>query len=141
MSDDCIFCRIIKGEIPCAKVYEDDAILAFLDLNPARPGHTLVVPKTHCVNLLDMPQAVAPALVAALRSVGRAVMEATGAQGFNVQQNNFPAAGQMVLHAHWHIIPRAEGDGLSLWPQGAYPNPQAMQNMAEAVAARMAASR
>lgn len=132
---ECIFCRIVQGQIPCAKVYEDDVTMAFLDLGPVKPGHVLVIPKSHHENLLDTPIELAPAIFAALRKVGRAVMQATGATGFNVLQNNGSASGQAVFHVHWHIIPRVEGDGLSLWPQGAYSDQRAMQDMA----ARMAA--
>ena len=117
---ECIFCRIVNGDIPCAKVYEDDAILAFLDLGPMTRGHTLVVPKKHCANLLEFSAEDAPELISALQKVGSAVMRATGAKGFHVLQNNFPAAGQTVFHLHWHVIPSSEGDGIALWPQGAY---------------------
>ena len=109
---ECIFCRIVNGDIPCAKVYEDDAIIAFLDLGPMTRGHTLVVPKKHCANLLEFSAEDAPELISALQKVGSAVMRATGAKGFHVLQNNFPAAGQTVFHLHWHVIPRSEGDGI-----------------------------
>ena len=132
---DCIFCRIVQGEIPCAKVYEDAHILAFLDLGPVREGHVLVIPKEHHANLLETPDILAPAIFAALRKVGRAVMKAMGATGFNVLQNNFPASGQAVFHVHWHIIPRTDGDGLTLWPQGSYSDTAAMQKTAAAIAA------
>ncbi|MCH5277239.1 MAG: HIT family protein [Desulfovibrionaceae bacterium] len=134
---DCIFCRIVRGEIPCARVYEDDAVLAFLDLGPVRPGHTLLVPKAHCATLLELPGDFGPALIAGLKKVGRAVMAATGATGFHVLQNNFSSAGQSVFHAHWHIIPREDGDGLNLWPQGAYPDSASMQETAAAIAAQL----
>jgi histidine triad (HIT) family protein len=133
----CVFCRIVKGEIPCAKIYEDDEVLAFLDLAPVRPGHSLVIPKKHYDNLLDTPESFGPCLLSALAGVGAALMKAAGAQGFNVLQNNFPASGQAVFHAHWHVIPRVEGDGLSLWPQGAYADARAMRDMAAAIAAHV----
>ena len=134
---DCVFCRIVQGEIPCARVYEDDAVLAFLDLGPVRPGHTLLVPKIHHATLLELPEEVGPALIAGLKKVGRAVMAATGATGFHVLQNNFPPAGQTVFHVHWHIIPREDGDGLTMWPQGTYPDSASMQKTAAAIAARL----
>lgn len=133
----CLFCRIVRGEIPCAKVYEDSLVLAFLDLGPVQPGHSLVIPKAHHENLLDTPLDLAPALWTAQRKVGQALMFATGAQGFNVLQNNFSAAGQAVFHVHWHIIPRVEGDGLLMWARGGYADSQAMQDMAAAISARM----
>lgn len=132
---DCIFCRIVRGEIPCARVYEDDQVLAFLDLGPVAPGHTLVIPKEHHENLLDTPDGAVRTVLSAVRRVGAAVMSATGAQGFNVLQNNFSASGQQVFHVHWHVIPRREGDGLTLWPQGGYPDSRAMQDMAGRIAA------
>ena len=138
MSDTtCLFCRIVKGEIPCAKVYEDSLVLAFLDLGPVQPGHSLVISKAHHENLLDTPLDLAPALWTAQRKVGQALMLATGAQGFNVLQNNFSAAGQAVFHVHWHIIPRVEGDGLPMWTQGGYADAQAMRDMAAAILARV----
>ena len=133
---ECIFCRIVNGDIPCARVYEDDAVLAFLDLGPMTRGHTLVVPRKHCESLLDFPAEEAPALISALQKVGSAVMRAVGAQGFHVLQNNFPAAGQTVFHLHWHVIPRTEGDGMALWPQESYREGE-MAELAAAVAARM----
>lgn len=136
-SNDCIFCRICQGEIPCAKVYEDARVLAFLDLGPVRPGHTLVIPKAHHINLLDTPDEYVTAILAVVRKVGKALMDATGAEGFNVLQNNFSAAGQQVFHAHWHVIPRSAEDGLSFWPQSAYGDNQAMLDMAKRIAARM----
>lgn len=135
--NDCIFCRIAHGEISCAKVYEDAKVLAFLDLSPVREGHTLVISKAHHSNLLDTPDEDVTAILAVVRKVGKALMNATGAEGFNVLQNNFFAAGQQVFHAHWHVIPRGAEDGLSLWPQGAYSDSQAMLAMAERIAARM----
>jgi histidine triad (HIT) family protein len=132
---NCIFCRIASGEIPCAKVYEDEHVLAFLDLAPVHPGHTLVIPKTHHKDMLEVPAELGTAVFAALRKVAAAVLEATGAQGFNVMQNNRLAAGQTVFHIHWHIIPRFEGDGLEMWAQGKYADGAAMQEMAAKVAA------
>lgn len=134
MSEDfCIFCRIAKGDIPCAKIYEDDAVLGFLDLAPVHPGHALLIPKAHYANLLEFPSELAPAIVSALKKVGAAIMEATGASAYNVMQNNGLAAGQTVFHIHWHIIPRFEGDGLAMWPQGSYATPAEMQDMAARV--------
>ena len=130
---NCIFCRIAKGEIPCAKIYEDDNVLAFLDLSPVHHGHTLVIPKNHYKDMLEVPAELGTAVFAALQKVAAAVMKAAGAQGFNVMQNNGLAAGQTVFHIHWHIIPRFENDGLTMWAQGSYPD-GAMQAMAAKVA-------
>jgi len=132
--ESCIFCRIAKGDIPCAKVYEDSDVLAFLDLAPVHPGHVLVIPKAHYADLLAFPAELAPAVMAAMKKVAAAVMKATGATGVNVMQNNGLSAGQTMFHIHWHIIPRFEGDGLAMWDQGSYPNMEAMQAMAANVA-------
>ena len=135
MSEEkCIFCLIAKGDIPCAKVYEDDSVLAFLDLSPVHPGHTLVIPKEHYKDMLHVPCELGTAVFSALKKVGAAVMSATGASGFNVMQNNGLSAGQTMFHIHWHIIPRFDGDGLGVWEQGKYPDAAAMQDMAAKVA-------
>ena len=118
--DDCIFCKIIAGELPCAKVYEDEHTLAFLDIHPVRPGHTLVVPKTHCQDFLDCDPAVFRDIMPVTQKVARAVVKATGAEGFNLGVNNGRAAGQVIFHLHLHVIPRNIGDGLRLWPNQDY---------------------
>ena len=131
---NCIFCRIANGEIPCAKIYEDDNVLAFLDLAPVHHGHTLVIPKSHYKDMLEVPSELGTHVFAALQKVAAAVMKATGAMGFNVMQNNGLAAGQTVFHIHWHIIPRFEDDGLNMWEQGSYADMAEMQAMAAKVA-------
>lgn len=135
--DDCIFCKIISRSIPCAKVFENDHVLAFLDINPIAQGHTLVVPKGHYATLLDVPPPLGVELIGAMQRIADAVLEATNADGFNCLQNNFSAAGQMVFHAHWHIIPRFLNDGLVDWPASAYPSPELMQNLAESIRTRI----
>jgi len=109
---DCIFCRIVAGEIPCSKVYEDSLFIAFLDINPVHKGHLLLVPKRHFVNMLDTPDREAEDIYKIARDLSKAVIEATGCDGVNLLQNNNAAAGQEVFHSHLHIIPRYEGDGL-----------------------------
>ena len=133
VSDSCLFCRIIKGEIPGTRVYEDADVLAFLDINPVAPGHTLVIPKGHYETLLDIPDELGAKMVPVLARIGRAVMAATRAGGFNCLQNNFAASGQMVFHSHWHVIPRFDGDGLKHWPQKSNIDAAAMQAVAEAI--------
>ncbi|MBW2996600.1 HIT family protein [Candidatus Woesearchaeota archaeon] len=117
---DCIFCKIIKGEIPCTKVYEDDKVFSFLDISPVNKGHTLVVPKEHHKDLLDMPDSILAEVAKAAKKIAKAVVKTTRAVGFNLHQNNGPKAGQGVMHFHFHIIPRFEDDGLKHWPQGSY---------------------
>jgi histidine triad (HIT) family protein len=129
--DNCIFCKIIKGEIPCSKVYEDKDVLAFLDLNPAAQGHTLVLPKQHMATLLELNPGTGDALLQAMRKIGRALKNVTAADGFNCIQNNFAAAGQEVLHLHWHVIPRREADKIiTAWKPTSYPDVARMGQLA-----------
>ncbi len=109
-----IFSKIIRGEIPCHRVYEDDAVLAFLDVNPLSKGHTLVIPKEAVATLDKLSEASAAALGRVLPKVARAVMAATGATSFNVLQNNGADAHQAVFHVHFHIIPKVDGRGLGI---------------------------
>ena len=137
MSEDCIFCKIIAGKIPCAKVYDAGGVFAFLDIAPVNKGHALVVPRAHHATLFDLPPDLGRELLVALKAVGSAVMQATGAKGINVGMNNFEAAGQLVHHAHFHLIPRHTGDGLSLWTQHAYGSTEEMQKLAQAIKAAL----
>lgn len=113
--DDCIFCKIIAGEIPSAKIYEDDQVLAFLDISQATPGHSLVIPKEHVRNMLDMSPETAASLFSRIPKLAQALKTATGAEGLNILNNNEEAAGQTVFHAHIHLLPRyAAGDELDI---------------------------
>ncbi len=109
-----IFSKIIRGEIPCHRVYEDDAVLAFLDVNPLSKGHTLVIPKEAAATLDKLSEESAAALGRVLPKIARAVMAATGATSFNVLQNNGADAHQAVFHVHFHIIPKVDGRGLGI---------------------------
>ncbi len=111
MRNDCIFCAIADGEIPCFKVYEDDAVLAYLDINPFAEGHTLVIPKAHFTGLIDAPDDVLAVLLARVKKVAAHLKEALPCDGFNILQNNGAAAGQTVPHIHFHIVPRRGGEG------------------------------
>ena len=114
-----IFDRILDGEIPCHRVYEDDHVLAFLDIGPLSLGHTLVIPKERVARLHELSDDAAAALGRVLPRICRAVLHATGATAYNVLQNNGSAAHQAVHHVHFHIIPRFEGAGLDLrWEPG-----------------------
>ncbi len=110
--DDCIFCKIIKGEIPSAKVYEDEQCYAFLDIGPLSWGHTLLVPKKHYERITEMPADEVAVLTSVIPKLAAAVIQATDAEGLNVLQNNGRVAGQAVPHLHVHLIPRHTGDGL-----------------------------
>ncbi|MBQ4440312.1 MAG: HIT family protein [Kiritimatiellae bacterium] len=113
---DCIFCKIVEGTIPSFKVYEDDKVLAYLDINPFSPGHTLVIPKVHAANLLECGDEGLGTLIAAVRKVAAHLKTALPCDGFNILQNNGEAAGQTVRHIHFHIIPRYEGGGCEFAP-------------------------
>jgi len=116
-----IFTLIIKGEIPCHRIYEDEHVFAFLDINPFSPGHTLVVPKEPARTLDELSEDSAKAIGKVLPRISRAVLEASGATEFNVLQNNGPNAFQSVFHVHFHIIPKFDdGRGLS-WPFKSHP--------------------
>ena len=110
MKNDCVFCAIAAGEIPCFKVYEDELALAYLDINPFSEGHTLVIPKAHTTGLLDTPEETLAALLARVKKVAAHLKSALGCDGFHVLQNNGAAAGQTVGHIHFHIVPRRNGD-------------------------------
>jgi len=109
-----VFDKIISGTIPCHKVYEDDKVLAFLDIGPLCPGHTLLIPKERAQFLHQLSDDSAAAIGRVLPRIARAVMKATGAQAYNVLQNNGSAANQAVYHVHFHIIPKTEDTGLGL---------------------------
>ncbi|MBN2112490.1 HIT family protein [Candidatus Woesearchaeota archaeon] len=123
--ENCIFCKIIKGEIPCTKIYEDSKVLAFLDIGPVNKGHTLVVPKEHHETLLDMPDDLLAGVAKATKKIAKAVKEGMKVNGFNVLQSNYRVSGQIVPHYHVHIIPRLETDGLKHWSQGKYGDGEA----------------
>ena len=113
--DNCIFCKMVKGEIPCAKVYEDQDILAFLDINPASKGHTLVITKEHFANFTLVPKDLLGKAYAVAQKIAQAQISQLGAEGANVITNINEIAGQSVMHFHIHVIPRyKKDDGLQL---------------------------
>jgi histidine triad (HIT) family protein len=118
---NCVFCRIVSGEIPSARVLETSFAVAFLDIQPLNPGHTLIVPRSHHPQLSDLPEEIATHVGSLLPQLCRAVKSATGAAGLNVVVNNGQVAGQTIDHCHWHIIPRFVGDPIHWpWTQGRY---------------------
>ncbi|HHJ7581010.1 TPA: HIT family protein [Streptococcus pyogenes] len=113
--ENCIFCSIIQGDIPSSKVYEDEQVLAFLDISQTTKGHTLVIPKQHVRNLLEMTAETASHLFARIPKIARAIQSATGATAMNIINNNEALAGQTVFHAHVHLVPRYnEEDSISI---------------------------
>ncbi|MCK5282950.1 MAG: HIT family protein [Nanoarchaeota archaeon] len=108
--EDCIFCKIAKGDIPCNKVYEDDKTLAFLDISPVSKGHTLVIPKEHAEKIYELSDESSEALAKTLKKISKAVEKALGCD-FNVLNNNGEKAGQLVKHVHFHIIPKQDDTG------------------------------
>ena len=118
----CLFCKIVRGEIPSARVLETDLAVAFLDIHPVNRGHVLLVPKAHHADLAALPDDLAAHAGSLLPRLCRAVRAATSADGFNVIINNGLAAGQTVDHGHWHVIPRFHGDPVDWpWPHTSYP--------------------
>jgi histidine triad (HIT) family protein len=114
---DCIFCKIIRGESPSSRVFENDKILAFLDINPVSKGHTLVIPKTHYAGFSEIPADFLIEMGQVLQRLGQAAKTHLGSDGFNVLLNNGRAAGQLIDHAHFHLVPRSTGDGVMGWPR------------------------
>lgn len=130
MGDDCVFCKIIRGEIPSSQIYEDEDFKAILDINPASKGHALILPKRHYANVYEMPEdLVAKAMVLAKR-LATHMTEKLGCDGFNLLQNNGEVAGQTVFHFHMHLIPRYQGadnKNLLTWNHLSYQDGEAQQ--------------
>jgi len=123
---DCIFCKIATGQIPCHKIYENDSVLAFLDIGPLSEGHTLVIPKAHFEKLDQCPPEILSGVIQVVGNVSRAIVSALGCDGYNVLCNNGMAAGQEVHHIHFHVIPRTSGDDVfTEWKSGSCSKDQA----------------
>jgi histidine triad (HIT) family protein len=112
--EDCIFCKIANHKLSADITYEDDNFIAFLDKTPRTKGHTLIIPKKHFRNILDLPVSMGNELLEAIKKVSLKLIEDKKADGVNVLNNNEPSAGQVVFHTHIHIIPRKKGDGLKI---------------------------
>lgn len=113
--NDCLFCKIVRKEIPAAIVHEDDDVVAFLDTKPVNPGHVLVVPKRHSEDYASTGDKELTAAVLVARNIGRALLRGLGVPAFNIGVNNGQAAGQVINHLHIHVMPRREADGHELW--------------------------
>ena len=114
--DNCTFCKIIKGEIPSYKIYENDKVYAFLDIACDAVGHTLVVPKKHFTNVLDCDKQYLDAVIEAVQKISTHYVNNCGFDGVNILNASGASAEQSVFHLHFHIIPRKNGDGLHMWP-------------------------
>ena len=112
--DECIFCKIAKGEIPVKKIYENDNFVSFPDANPQVKGHSLVISKKHFTTFLDLPNSLGQELLDCIKKTTMKLMKEIKAEGFNIVNNNFDAAGQLVKHIHFHIFPRRKSDGFKL---------------------------
>ena len=124
---DCIFCKIIAGEIPATKVYEDENTLAFLDITPVNPGHTLVIPKKHFVNIFETPDEVTLQMMQTIKKIAHGIKDGLKIDNMNIAMNNGIHSGQTVFHAHIHLIPRHEGDGYTMWPGKKYEEGEALK--------------
>ena len=134
MSDDCIFCQIIDGQIPSYTVHEGEDVYAFLDANPLAEGHTLVVPKTHQPRVGSLSAEAGDALFSAVRRLTPAVKAATDADGVTVAINDGEAAGQEIPHVHAHLVPRTDGDTAGAIHSLPWPRPEVADEEFEAVA-------
>jgi len=133
---NCIFCKIIAGDIPSTRVYEDDDTIAFLDIGPLVKGHTLVIPKDHHESLADTPDELLARIMSASRKVAAAMKAGLGASGINIHQANGASAGQVVPHIHFHVVPRHDGDGHHWnWSAGEYGSIEEMSATAEKIKA------
>ncbi len=112
---DCVFCKVLTGELPSHKIYEDDAVLGILDISPINPGHTLFIPKAHTTNIAEMSPEDVGTLFSSARKLAPAILKAAGAESFNLSTNVGRAAGQVVFHTHVHLIPRHPADGYEPW--------------------------
>ena len=118
-NENCIFCKILNGDIPSTKLYEDENFAIILDVGPASFGHALLLPKDHYANLFEMPDELLGKAMSIAKVWGEKIVKALGADGLNLVQNNGPAAGQTVFHFHLHLIPRYDGDSVGdLWTPG-----------------------
>ncbi len=131
--ENCIFCKIAGGEIPAVKLYEDDATLSFLDIRPVSKGHVLVIPKDHFENVYSVPPELWCRVMLTAQKMSVALKNALSADGVNLIMNNESAAGQLVFHAHVHIIPRENEDGLVSWPHKTYTDEEEAKSFAEKI--------
>lgn len=131
MASSCLFCRIVSHEIPAAIIYENDKVLAFLDIGPVSEGHALIVPKVHADNLSEGTAQSAEAIMNAVHYLAPKIMRAVGAAGYNLGMNHGAVAGQEVMHTHVHIMPRKDGEPRSFVKT--HPSPEVVTQIAEKI--------
>jgi histidine triad (HIT) family protein len=128
--ENCIFCKIASNQIPAIKLYEDDATLAFLDIQPINKGHVLVIPKDHFENIYSVPSELWCRVMLTVQKMAVAIKNAVSADGVNIGMNNESAAGQLVFHAHVHVIPRENEDGYKAWSHKSYDSDEEAKEIA-----------
>lgn len=135
MDKNCVFCKIIQGEAPSIRLFEDDLVLAFLDISPVSVGHALIIPKEHHVSITTVPAEYLARMMETAPRLGAALMRAVEGEGFNLLLSNGACAGQVVPHSHLHVIPRKSSDTFSLFPPKTvdYKNEGQKEEIAEAV--------
>ena len=136
-TETCIFCKILERAVPSTPLYEDDYVYPFLDIQPVNKGHTLVIPKDHFENIYTVPSETWLRVQMAVQKIALAIKNSTGADGINILMNNESAAGQIVPHAHVHIIPRHNDDGFKHWPQGVYKDTSEPEQFAKDIRAEL----
>jgi diadenosine tetraphosphate (Ap4A) HIT family hydrolase len=136
---DCVFCRIVAGESPSSPVHDDDRVLAFMDINPATPGHLLVVPKRHATHLADLDREDGAAMFAVAQDLAQAGRDALDADGVNLFLADGEVAGQEVFHVHLHVLPRRTGDGFGVRAEFAHPDRSVLEEQAVLIRGRRAA--
>lgn len=134
MSMSCIFCKIIAGELPAARIYEDTDTVAFMDIGPVTKGHALVVPKLHCDPITQIPGPLLQKVILVVQKIAAAQIKGLGASAINVTQANGALAGQIIPHVHFHVIPRVEGDLRARnWAPGTYDTPEEINRFADRI--------
>ena len=129
----CIFCQIVKKQIPAKIISENELALSFLDIKPVNPGHSLVISKKHYSTIEKIPEEDLVSVILLLKKVAKKIKENLNYSGYNIQLNNDEIAGQEIAHLHFHIIPRLKDDGLKLWPQKEYQENEAEQILAKLI--------
>ena len=135
--DDCVFCKIVKNELPSMRIFEDEATIALLTIQPSSPGHTLVIPKKHVVNIFEADQDTWARVQETVRKVAPAIEKALDADGLNLHMNNREHGGQVVPHIHIHIIPRFKGDGHNPWQHSSKAKPEENARIAQEIRSAM----